>query len=357
MKAIIALILSLALSWNLGGVPLQRQAQFNINLGTVGNILQQVLNGSSNSHKSSNSQHDSDNDEDSPTIGSDNSSNSKGSQRYSSVSSSKCAKCHKTISGKKHYLNGSYVCKSCLEKNLPKCCCCHKKITQGYVEYFDGNYACLSCYKKNLPRCSECNCPVNSSISPCPEKGVYTCDKHRSGAILQVSAAEDVADEVLDAYDEVFDGAFELIALPTIHMETLDELQTLGKSNNEWIKAFSKSHQQGSQYSHDIYLVKGMNHDYLFEQIAHEMAHCWHYENQPVMYSCNSQFREGFAEWVAYKTLAKLGDSSQCQRQRQRQLDNVVTDYSEGLQKFLALEKKLGSAAAVLDYVKENNKL
>ncbi len=96
-----------------------------------------------------------------------------------------------------------------------------------------------------------------------------------------------------------------------------------------------------------------MSRESMFFQLVHEYAHCWHYENQPEFLACNLYFREGFSEWMAYRALYVLGDT----KQRARQLDNVLTEYSTGLKRFLALERKLGSRTAVLDYVKENTKL
>ncbi|MBQ7568764.1 hypothetical protein IJT17_08170 [bacterium] len=263
----------------------------------------------------------------------------------------RCAYCHKVISGKKHVLNDEYVCRKCLERHLPKCCCCHRRIKGSYVEYYDGNYCCVKCYgNSELPRCAECNCPVRSAEL---EGGGYACDRHRPEAICYEDEAYEVWKEVEKAYTEVLGPDFVLDTVPNIHMMTLEELQAKGKNDSRWIKAFSRTKVAGGHYVHDIYVLKGMSPEYLLEQLAHEGAHCWHYENQPYTLSCQPSFKEGFCEWVAFKIL----DDLDLDKQRERQLNNVDIDYSRGLRDFLRLEEKLGSIEAVLDYMRNNTTL
>ena len=263
----------------------------------------------------------------------------------------RCAVCGKVIEGKKHVLDDEYVCRRCLERHLPKCCCCGRRIRNGYVEYFDGNYCCLNCYgNTSLPRCAECSCPVSA---PELQEGGYACPKHSREAICSEDEAYEVWAEVEEAYTEVFGPEFVLDTLPNIHMMTLPELQEEGYTNSDWIKAFSRTHVAGGHFVHDIYVLKGMSRYYLLEQLAHEGAHCWHYEYQPYVLSCQPAFKEGFCEWVAFKIL----DDLDLDKQRERQLNNASLDYSRGLRDFLRLEERIGSADGVLEYVRTNTKL
>ncbi|MDO5296610.1 MAG: hypothetical protein Q4F00_08265 [bacterium] len=263
----------------------------------------------------------------------------------------RCAICRKVIDGKKHVLDDEYVCRRCLERHLPKCCCCGGRLRQGYIEYYDGNYCCIKCYNDtSLPRCAECNCPVDDPELP---EGGYACAKHRPLAICSSDEAYEVWAEVEDAYTRVFGPEFVLDTVPRIHLMTLPELQEKGCTNSNWIKAFSRTHVEGGHFVHDIYVLKGMSHYYLLEQLAHEGAHCWHYEYQPYVLSCQPAFKEGFCEWVAFKIL----DDLDLDKQRERQLNNADIDYSRGLRDFLRLEEKVGSAEAVLEYVRNNTTL
>lgn len=263
----------------------------------------------------------------------------------------RCAICDKVISGKMHLLDDEYVCRRCLERHLPACCCCGRRIRSGYVEYYDGNYCCLNCYgDTSLPRCAECNCPVEQPELP---GGGYACTKHRRGAVCDTDEAYEVWSEVEEEYTRVFGPDFVLDTVPNIHMMTLSELQEKGYTNSDWIKAFSRTHVAGGHFVHDIYVLKGMSRSYLLEQLAHEGAHCWHYEYQPYVLSCQPAFKEGFCEWVAFKVL----DDLDLDKQRTRQLNNANLDYSRGLRDFLRLEERVGSADGVLEYVRNNTKL
>jgi aminopeptidase N len=74
----------------------------------------------------------------------------------------------------------------------------------------------------------------------------------------------------------------------------------------------------------------------LFIQVAsHEYAHAWQGENCPLLKDTN--FREGFAEWVAYIVLSVFKD-----KELMRKMLKGDNKYSKGLQKMLDLETKVG---------------
>jgi hypothetical protein len=53
-----------------------------------------------------------------------------------------------------------------------------------------------------------------------------------------------------------------------------------------------------------MYVLSGLPQTLLIETIAHEWAHAWQGENCPLLQ--DSLVREGFAEWVAHKTLQTM---------------------------------------------------
>ena len=56
-----------------------------------------------------------------------------------------------------------------------------------------------------------------------------------------------------------------------------------------------------------IYVQSGLPRLLLMQVIAHEWGHAWHMENAPLLQDI--RVKEGFAEWVAYKTMEAIGAS------------------------------------------------
>jgi hypothetical protein len=95
-----------------------------------------------------------------------------------------------------------------------------------------------------------------------------------------------------------------------------------------------------------MYLLSGLPQILLIQTVAHEWAHAWHGENCPLLES--PLIREGFAEWVAYKTLQAMGAVKKMALMEQR--DGL---YGEGLRKMLELERR-GGVPGVLDFCRRS---
>ncbi len=91
-----------------------------------------------------------------------------------------------------------------------------------------------------------------------------------------------------------------------------------------------------------MYILSGLPQILFIQTVAHEWAHAWQGENCPLLE--NPLVREGFAEWVAYKTLQALGAVKKMALLEQR--EGV---YGEGLRKMLELERREGMFG-VLDF-------
>jgi hypothetical protein len=91
-----------------------------------------------------------------------------------------------------------------------------------------------------------------------------------------------------------------------------------------------------------MYLLTGLPQILLIQVAAHEWAHAWEGENCPLLH--DQLVREGFAEWVAYKTLQALGAVKKMALMERR---NGL--YGDGLRKMLALEQQ-GGVAGVLGF-------
>ncbi len=84
-------------------------------------------------------------------------------------------------------------------------------------------------------------------------------------------------------------------------------------------------------------VLSGLPRALFIQTVAHEWAHAWQGENCPLLE--DPVLREGFAEWVAYRTLLALGAGKQAARMLQQ--DGL---YGEGLRRILRLEERYGPA-------------
>jgi hypothetical protein len=94
-----------------------------------------------------------------------------------------------------------------------------------------------------------------------------------------------------------------------------------------------------------MYLLSGLPQVLLIQTVAHEWAHAWQGENCPLLR--DPLVREGFAEWVAYKTLQAMGAVKKMALMRQQE-----GLYGEGLQKMLELEQR-DDASGVIAFCRQ----
>lgn len=95
-----------------------------------------------------------------------------------------------------------------------------------------------------------------------------------------------------------------------------------------------------------MYILYGLPRILFIQVVAHEWGHAWHRENCPLLddlLNC-----EGFAEWVAYKSLQALGAVKKAALMEQR--DGL---YGDGLRKMLALEQQR-RVSGVLDFCRRS---
>lgn len=85
-----------------------------------------------------------------------------------------------------------------------------------------------------------------------------------------------------------------------------------------------------------IYAQSGLPRLLLMQVIAHEWGHAWQMENAPLLET--PQAREGFAEWVAYKSMEIAGAHQVLARMKSR------SDlYGQGLRDVLRIETECGT--------------
>jgi hypothetical protein len=94
-----------------------------------------------------------------------------------------------------------------------------------------------------------------------------------------------------------------------------------------------------------MYILYGLPRILLIQTIAHEWGHAWQGENCPLLH--DPLVREGFAEWVAYKTLQTLGAVKRMALMEQQ--DGL---YGQGLRDMLRLERSTG-LSGVLSFCRQ----
>ena len=91
-----------------------------------------------------------------------------------------------------------------------------------------------------------------------------------------------------------------------------------------------------------MYVLSGLPQITFIQVVAHEWAHAWEGENCPLLET--PLLREGFAEWVAYRTLQALGAVKRAELMEQQ-----AGLYGEGLRRMRAVERRQG-VAGVLEF-------
>lgn len=295
-------------------------------------------------------------------------------------------------------VNGLDFCRDCYLK-LDKCSICGKAITGGYNQYPDlGIKVCLECERTSL-RCDNCNVPVrkpvkvgNASLCERCAARAFRCRscgeallrdytffegnrdlKYCSNCVKKYEACADCGAPVGVSGTKLDDGRmlcpdcskgalFEPYQVTPIKTTVISYLENYfdmkvkhqikysleGKDFLE--KKSSGTHgdlnglfyRKGEEFN--IYVLYGLREKDLFWVISHEIAHAWQSENT----SGNLAFEdlEGFAQWIAYKTLRRFGYDTFAQT-----MTNGKSDYSRGLRKMLDMESA-GGIKAVFDYIK-----
>jgi len=294
--------------------------------------------------------------------------------------------------------DGLKFCRDCYMK-LPKCSICNKVITGEHRVYRDTHEAiCMNC-EKNSPRCQSCGRPVkqliqSGSVGLCERcaSGVQRCRscgspllrdftyfegnntlKYCTECVRKYKACADCGapsgpDGILlednrhlcpDCMAEAMFQPGQVTPIKKVVLEYL--LNNLGMKVNHQIVYQMKGrdvlgqmsggvqgdlnglfHREDDNYS--IYVLYGLRKKDLILVIAHEYAHAWQSENTKGTSSLEDM--EGFAQWVAYKSLVNFGFETYA-----RTLTNGNTVYSRGLRKMIEKENS-GGPSVVFDYIR-----
>ena len=255
----------------------------------------------------------------------------------------RCSMCGKKLTDKYFVRNGSPICKECYHKSARHCCICGKDISGKYLIFDRDIFSCISCYNSNLPRCVTCGCPVDDrKVAPLGGAGGYACSRHAKQAIISDAKATALMKSVYGQLQYTLGSRMKLHAYSLnvclVNLQTL--MQRCGSANYS-LRGFCSSERLGARTRHTIYVLSGINEKSMRKVLAHELGHAWQFENNPNVTHCTPLFKEGFAEWVAYKNTEVYGTRSDLEDMLANQ---ASPEYSQGLRRFLDYEENLGKS-------------
>jgi hypothetical protein len=237
-------------------------------------------------------------------------------------------------------LGGAILCERCVGKT-ERCHCCGEALLGNYT-FYEGNKDfkyCDECVAK-YARCENCGAPSGRDATKLND-GRYLCPDCRRIAYFDPGLVGSIKKKVL-----AFISAN--MGMPIRHpvgfsLEGLSFLRQKDKNVHGDINGLF--FRKGDKF--DIYVLYGLREKDLISVIAHEFAHAWQAENCPEKMAFEDQ--EGFAQWVAYKTLNFYNQDS---------FANLLADsndaYARGLKKMLQIESR-GGTTAVFNAVKNSS--
>lgn len=203
---------------------------------------------------------------------------------------------------------------------------------------------CSHC-RETAPRCDICGMPMGANHVRLPD-GRRICARCHQTAIYDPARAralfERVARIVTDQLGLGLNVGTDFAPVDRHHLQRLAEeaRPSLYGNPDEVVGLFvRKGHRRV------MYVLFGLPQIRLIQTIAHEWAHAWQGENCPLLE--DPLIREGFAEWVAYKTLQAMGAVKKMSLMEQQ--DGL---YGEGLREMLRLERERG-VSGVLDFCRQ----
>ena len=204
---------------------------------------------------------------------------------------------------------------------------------------------CRRCHK-SAARCDGCGLPVGSNHVHLPD-GRSICPRCHKTAIYDQARArelfERVAGVITDRLGLGLNVGTDFTLVDHQHLQRL-VTESPGDLPQDASKVVGLFARKGRERV--MYLLSGMPQIVLIQVTAHEWAHAWQGENCPLLR--DPLVREGFAEWVAYKTLQSMGAVKKAALMERQ--DSV---YGAGLRKMLALEQQVG-ATGVLDFCRRS---
>jgi hypothetical protein len=193
---------------------------------------------------------------------------------------------------------------------------------------------CHRC-QETAPRCDVCGLPMGANHVRLPDSR-RICARCHQTAVYDLAQAQGLFEHVTGIITDQLGLRLNVGADFTLvdhqHLRRLAEETSLPpqSSPENVVGLFVRKGRKRV-----MYLLLGLPQILLIQTTAHEWAHAWQGENCPLLE--DPLVREGFAEWVAYKTLQVMGAvKKMALMERQDGL------YGEGLREMLELERRDG---------------
>ena len=246
----------------------------------------------------------------------------------------RCARCAIPIQA----ASSGELCVTC-QASAPRCLTCGRAIAGRYYEINDKGPYCADCHH-NRPICDTCGAPLGDAQWRLSDGRIACGDCHATAIYEQPAAVQE--------YEHITNRVCGLLGL-SLNIATpvvlVDRNQLADVASQQNLPEAASLDRMLGLYARlgmrrGIYMQTGLPRSLFIQVAAHEYAHAWQGENCPLLN--DPLVREGFAEWVAYKTLEHYG----LEKQRARMLQRADL-YGEGL-KWAAAVEKAGGAPAVI---------
>ena len=198
---------------------------------------------------------------------------------------------------------------------------------------------CRHC-QETAPRCDVCGVPMGERYVCLPDDRRICTRCHRT-AVYDPARARELFERVTDVVVDQLGLSLNVGA--DFALVDHQHLRRLVRESNLYV------HGEGGHVvglfvrkgrKRVMYLLSGLPQVLLIQTVAHEWAHAWQGENCPLLR--DPLVREGFAEWVAYKTLEAMGAVKKMALMEQQ--DGL---YGEGLRKMLDLERRESATGVI----------
>lgn len=266
-------------------------------------------------------------------------------------SAMQCVVCRRLVQ-EGYEVASKFYCKEHVDAAFPQCANCRTAIKGNYVALTHREIPiCMTC-REGFAHCFLCSMPSDPARGGNSLKdGRPLCAAHRKDGVVDPAQARAIFAEARRQLETVF-GASIRVKTPIKSVELVDlaglrraagggshhsgmaEGKVLGITTLSIVTQGSKQWLEPAT----VHLLNYVPVDRMLSVAAHEYAHVWQAENHRDYSSTNSLMREGFAEWVAYKL------AQHYRREEQMKLIQNPAGgiYYQGLQKYLAMEKKSG---------------
>lgn len=266
------------------------------------------------------------------------------------------------------------------------CLTCGRQVTQGYL--IDNKFYCVEHWQQALPKCSICGTPMQGTYhlhgpeaSPICSKcvllptcfvcgkpsdiqrgskllpdGRYLCTLHESDALFSAAQATLLFGRAVAETEKTFGSRLRLkVPVKGIVLVDIPGLQALTgnrysqerllKGRLLGLTSLTLKQQGANRWTEPavVHILNALPKNRFLTVAIHEYAHAWHAENHQDYNATSATVREGFAEWIAYKV---------CQREHRTEEMAILLNpqgevYYAGLQKFLTLERQIGTQATL----------